>query len=181
MGPSKSLQNSAAKQWLSDIHMAEPYINAILCLVAPQLSSVGMQAIRRIKAKEKDNANVQNWPSNFTNIGVIINRKTPDHRDTGGYYPWYDMLVAGGDYDNCKLEMGDIGASFNYTAGTVVALCGKLLRHRVNSWAGERICHAHYTRNNVINRLGLIKPTWVQYESYKGLMSKGFVTRANLL
>jgi hypothetical protein len=111
-------------------------------------------------------------------MSVICDRKTLVHRDQGGWPACYDLLVAGGAYDEAWLEVPDIGAKFRYQPGTAVALCGKVLRHFVNhSIGGQRLCYAHYMRNNVHNRLSIPQTSWVSLKFYTWYMSQAFIAR----
>jgi hypothetical protein len=122
-----------------------------------------------------DHKNVFQWPSAFGGLGVISNRVTPDHWDAGGCYPWYDILVAAGDCEEAFLEMPDLRTKFKYAPGTLVAVCGKPLRHGVPRWSGwERLCYAHYLRGNVMAHLQQERAHWVKYQNYLMFMSPQF-------
>src|SRR5208283_4480797 len=100
--------------------------------------------------------------STFNGISVIVNRKTPLHRDPGGQMEWYDVLLAAGTYTTATLDVPDLGAHFSCKPGTVVVICGRVLQHGVKSWeGGERICYAHFMRNNVLNRQNIQNSSWV--------------------
>jgi hypothetical protein len=84
----------------------------------------------------------------------------------------FDSLFSAGTHTNCNLDVPDIGATFSYLPGTGVAIAGKVLRHGVKVWeGGERICQARFMKDAVHDRLGLLKPTWVNYDDYIDLTS----------
>jgi hypothetical protein len=156
----------------------EEDLNSLLSLIAPDLFQAGMEAIGRLKTSNSEHGNLQLWPTAFSAIGVIVNRKTLCHRDQGGWFPCFDMLVAAGNYEECYLDVPDVGARFKYKPGTAIAICGKVLRHSVTGWdGGERICYAHYMRNNVHNRLKVEQSTWTRYANYTDCMSPKYLQR----
>jgi hypothetical protein len=178
MAPSISLDESGVGDWLINIAETEEDVDIIFALIARDLYKMGKLCIAQLKETHQDHRNVDLWPSAFGGLGIISNRTTPDHRDVGGCYPWYDILVAAGNYNEAFLDIKDLGTRLTYNPGTVVAICGKLLRHGVKDWAGgERLCYAHYLRGNVAHRLHMDIPHWVKYQTYMGKMSAGFAQR----
>jgi hypothetical protein len=114
----------------------------------------------------------------FSGIEVISNRKTPNHRDSQSAAPVYDFLVSAGTHEHAWLDLPDCKARLLYNPCTVVALCGRVLRHGVEDWdGGERICIAHFIRDSVHNRLGLRRPEWVIAKTYRCMMDQNFVER----
>jgi hypothetical protein len=179
MTPSHTLSHTCAAAWLADIQDMEDDINALLSVIDPDLLQAGISAITQLKHIHQDTPILSLWNSAFSAIGVIVNRKTLAHRDQGGWPACLDMLVAAGNYQDARLVLDDIGASLVYKPGALVALCGKVLRHSVHNWSGgERICYAHYMRNNVHNRLQVKQNTWRQLGDYKLWMSPKFWHRA---
>jgi hypothetical protein len=178
MKPSQSLSKDGVQDWLDGIAGAENDLNALMSLIAPDLYDTGKASISMIQEEHENHPNLSKWSSIFTGISVIVNRKTPPHRDAGGCIEWYDLLVAAGTYRKAYLKLHDLRGRLLYNPGTVVAVCGKLFRHSVEDWSGgERICYAHYMRNNVIYRQGLQKPVWVQEGHYVEAMSRAYVHR----
>jgi Oxygenase domain of the 2OGFeDO superfamily len=178
---SLALRTQDGANFLHAIANAETLLNAILALSATQLYQMGMEATNALKF---DNwvhqwyENVYLWISVFSGIQVIVNRSTPPHRDTGAAGPMYDLLFSTGTHESAELRLGDVQANLGYLPGTVVLVCGRVLRHEVSAWdGGERICIAHYMRDNVHNRLGLPRPDWVNIKSYRELMGIGFTSR----
>lgn len=153
-------------------------------LICPELYSLGNEAIRKLKTEpylEKPHENVQLWPSFFSGIEVITNRITPLHRDPQAAPPVYDFLVSAGTHKEAWLDLPDVRARVEYKPGTVIAVCGKVLRHGVAAWdGGERICLAHFIRDNVHNRLQLPRPDWVSSAPYLAHMDDGFKIRQRL-
>ena len=107
------------------------------------------------------------WTSIFNGVQVISNRETPVHRDNQTRWEWYDLLVTLGPYTSATLEMPTAGLRFQYSSGTVVGLCGRILRHGVSAAEGERICLAYYMRENVQSRLGAKFAQWSRWDSHR--------------
>jgi hypothetical protein len=178
MTPSQTISIPAALPWMNEISNTEQAVNHIFSLIAPKLHEDGMESVQKIKAAHPDHVGVQTWPSDFNGIGVIVNRITPVHRDKGGRMEWYDLLVAAGTYRSAKMILSDLGAELQYNPGTAVAVTGRLFRHGVATWeGGERICYAHYMRNNVLERLEIQNSSWVDEDIYRDWMSPNYLKR----
>ena len=153
-------------------------------MACSDLFSTGMASIDKLMRGEELNTwhdNVKMWPSFFSRMEVIANRHTPSHRDGQGGPACYDFLVSAGRHSNAWLDLPDIDARLSYDPCTVVALCGKILRHGVDpNWTGERLCIAHFIRDNVHNRLKLERPPWVSHNSYLSFMDNGFCSRQSV-
>jgi hypothetical protein len=177
-GPSRTLSKPQTARWIEAVTDTEASINDIFSLIAPQLHSDGIRSLQRAQANFPTHPGISSWPSKFNGISVIVNRKTVFHRDSGGRPEWYDLLFAAGTYKRATLDIPDIGARFDYNPGTVIALCGRVFRHGVVSWdGGERICYAHYMRNNVLHRQGMKNSSWVEEKDYKEWMSTAYLHR----
>lgn len=158
----------------------EILIDSVAALCNRQLYQIGTEAIRRLKYEDAVSwhPNLALWPSIFSGIGIIVNRVTPAHRDRGACSPVYDLLASLGTHSNARLSLPDVHAQLSYKPGTIVLVCGRVLRHEVTSWeGGDRVCWAHYMRDNVHNRLELPRPDWVNIEAYNNLMESGFRAR----
>jgi hypothetical protein len=122
--------------------------------------------------------NVSLWPSFFSGLEVISNRVTPPHRDKYGGPPDYDFLVSAGTHEGAWLDLPDVKARLSYKPCTVVAICGKVLSHAVTDWdGGERLCIAHFIRDNVHRRLAIARPDWVNRKGYLEMMEDEFLAR----
>ena len=154
--------------------------NAITALTHQSLYLAGHNAVSKLKreslgVKDPTHKHVQFWSSVFTGITVIANRITPRHRDAGGSFPWYDLLLSCGTHQQAYLHLNDIRAKLSYSPGTIVLVCGKLLSHSLPQWShGERICLAHFMRKEVFHRLGVYSPSWSLQGAYTRLMNKTF-------
>jgi hypothetical protein len=99
------------------------------------------------------------WPSIYSDINVIAYRLTPWHTDKGGTFTFYDHLVCFDGGHNAILVLDDLHAEFRYLSKTSVFFSGKALNHSVLDWSGEeRMVVAHYTKDDVHDRLGVSRP-----------------------
>lgn len=175
--PSITLKHKTANPWLSRINDTEREVDILFSLIAPSLHDSATKAMEMIKNIHKLD-NVQKWPTAYSGIAVLANRKTLCHRDPGGCHEWYDLLISAGTHTKAYLKVWDIGAEFEYNPGTAIAICGKVFKHSVEHWeGGERICYAHFMRDDVLERLRIEKSGWVTEDYYMQWMSKGFLKR----
>lgn len=180
------LRTSAGGQFMAAISNAEIIINSVTALCSREQYVLGMESINMLKYKLNGQRHLKGewhdcvgfWPSVFSGIGVIVDRVTPSHRDKGACAQAYDLLLSMGTHRSATLRLSDVQAELSYWPGTIVMVCGRVLRHAVESWeGGDRICCAHYMRDNVHNRLQLPRPNWVDINIYRELMDEGFRAR----
>ena len=172
---SASLRTDSAAEFLKATESVDVISNAITALVAPRQYDYGLAAIELIKKGQHlydRHPIVDSWISVWSGFAMILNRVTPIHRDLGGAPEDYDLLFSSGTHDTCNLDVPDLGATLLYRPGTAVAITGRVLQHGVKMWeGGERICQARFMKDAVHDRLGLPRPTWVNYEEYIALGS----------
>src|ERR1700737_4012614 len=164
------MRTPEATEFLRITEDLEIVCNAITAAIAPELYESAQLTIQQLKQGEELNSIwdcVQNWASAYSGMSLIVNRVTPPHRDPGGAFSVYDLLISGGTHTHCSFDVREIGAHFSYLPGTVVGVCGNVLRHGVDSWdGGERICAAHFIRDAVHNRLNLPRPSLPSLRDY---------------
>jgi hypothetical protein len=159
--PSRNLGKKAATDWLAKMAPLEMEYSLILGLTHLALAAAATEAKARLLSQPHTFESTSLWPSIFTGIAVIVNRLTPEHKDSGGMHLWYDLLVSAGDAKGVVLKMPELGAEIRYKPGTIVLLCGKSLIHSVDSWGeGDRICLAHFLKENVFKRLEIEEVGW---------------------
>ena len=99
------------------------------------------------------------WPTAFTGLDLIVNRVTEPHLDSGGAITFYDHLLSLGMDHGANLHLDDLDAELAYLEGTGVFLTGRVLMHSVPAWfGGERVALAHYSKDDVLHRLGCLRP-----------------------
>lgn len=170
---SSDIRTPEAAEFLRITEPLEMACNAITAVIAPDLYISAKEAIRLLKQGVGLHTLldcVGSWFSVWSGMSLIVNRSTPLHRDPGAASSMYDLLVSGGTHTQCTLDVPDIGASFSYLPGTTIGICGRVLRHKVDSWeGGERICAAHFIKDAVHGRLNQIRPPWPRLPDYLAL------------
>lgn len=117
-----------------------------------QATSLMLQQIKR---------DLPTWPSIYPGMDIIANRITPKHCDQGGAVTYYDHLISFGQDHDAIFRLDDLDAEFPYLPGTSVLLSGKGLAHSVPEWSkGERLVIAHYSKDEVQDRLGIARPSF---------------------
>jgi hypothetical protein len=93
----------------------------------------------------------------FTGHTWIINRKTPPHRDRGGFKAGFDYLSVLGTASS-MISLCDINITANYNPGTVVGIPGRVSVYEVTAWGkGNRICVAQWIRERLLKKHGVPK------------------------
>lgn len=139
-------------------------MNAVLMLIHPE------QYVQGVLARRSAQQNPQiigwcpaviEWQSVMSGISLIMNRKTPGHRDKSGPKAGYDLLLALGSASGVTLNLEDVGATIPYSPGTVNAICGRILTHQVSEWPQhqDRICYAHWLRECMLQGIGDVNGT----------------------
>lgn len=156
--PSASLHSAEVQKWLSQMQPMEQFLDAVLRVVHPELWTANIAAAEKLVQQLPSSA--PSWPTSFTGMDLIVNRVTPPHLDGGGAVTFYDHLLSLGFSHQATLALEDLEAEFAYGPGTSVFLTGKVLTHSVPAWSGgERVVIAHYSKDDVHDRLGIPQPT----------------------
>lgn len=135
-------------------------LSALLAIMHPEQYTMCVECIRRLPDYCIDKDALNAWYSLFNGVQIISNRDTPIHRDNGTELPWLDMLTTLGPYRRANFHLPGVGVTFQYLSGTVIGLCGRLLRHGTSGVDGERICIAYYMRSNVQRRVKTELAEW---------------------
>ncbi|KAL6303098.1 hypothetical protein BKA93DRAFT_750689 [Sparassis latifolia] len=83
----------------------EPLLNTTLCLINRPLYFAGISSKLKIQHEnvlQQMHKNVQRWPSNFTAMGIIVNRRTIPHQDGKAWHACLDLLASSFDWMICK-------------------------------------------------------------------------------
>jgi hypothetical protein len=65
------------------------------------------------------------------------------------------------------LNLPTVGLQLPYPLGTVVGLCGEILRHGVIECKGDRTCLAYYMSDKVHERMGVEGAPWMKMDYYR--------------
>lgn len=144
------------------------FLNLTISLIHPDLYKMGLSMLRQLRQLETTKDLARAWQSVYTGIAIICNRMTPSHRDSKGRAEWYDLLLNySGTGGNPRLLLKDLGMDLEYSSGTIVAFCGSILEHEVQSWGiGDRVCYAHFMRESVRKHLDVPAAGWVNESLY---------------
>lgn len=169
MLPSASLRGKDGEsgwRWLTAIHDSAAVLSAMMSIMHPDLYAAGHTCMETLLADVQYPAIVNAWSSIFNGVQVISNRETPPHRDKNSRKEWFDLLTTVGSYGALEMQLDGPNITIDYRAGSVVALCGKLLRHGVNKCDAERICYAYFMRDSVHASLNVKAPHWMEWGYY---------------
>lgn len=166
---SASLRLPAASDWLDAISESNAILSAILAVIHPRLYDAGWETTRSLRDRPEicPPDILSKWASVFTGVAVISNRSTPAHRDGHSRYNWYDILATLGNFRKCNLELPGLGISLEYGPGTVVGISGMLVEHAVDSFEGDRVCHAYFMRDDVHEWAGVAGSNWMDTTCYE--------------
>lgn len=161
---------------MKSITMVEHLCNAVTSLIGPELYDHGSTAIDAIKTGQEvmsPHENLLQWPSIFTAIQVIVNRKTAAHRDDGGCPTHFDLLLSAGTHTSATLRLNELNFNLSYKPGTLVAICGRIMTHEVPDWdQGDRVCIAHLIKDAVHGWFHLPWPLYTNQQKYFSLFGK---------
>jgi hypothetical protein len=164
----RTQRHLGSSEWLRVTNDIERFINLTLSLIHPELFESGLNILQTLRETGMTKDIAHEWQSVYTGISVISNRVTPSHRDRKGRPQWFDTLISYSDRsDGPQLLLNDLGLELEYCSGTVVALCGTVLKHEVRSWGdGDRVCYAHFMREEVRNKVDAPVAGWVHKSMY---------------
>ena len=175
---SNSLEVSAALlkahslKWLSEMKATSVLVGGILSIMHPELFATGIRCITELGQNYNDISKgsnlpeiLESWGSPFNVISAIYNRNTPFHRDNGSAYPWYDILMPMGRYEDGRAEFPGLGLRLEYSPGSLVGHLGKVLRHGTKC-SGNHACIAFYMREAVVKEMEIPVGTWMTVAEY---------------
>jgi hypothetical protein len=107
-------------------------LSAIIQVIHLQLFQMGMEAMHHLGSHTDLSDVLKLWYSIFNGVSVISNQETPTHQDNFSQCQWYDLLTTVRPYVEAILKLLGVRLKFKYASGTVVGLCGRILRHGVS-------------------------------------------------
>lgn len=118
--------------------------------------------------QDDSHCRVPDWNSVYTGLAFIVNRMTPTHTDQHGIPTGMDLLLSAGENHEAFLHVPDFSAQLAYSPGCLIGILGKVLPHSVPDWGvGERICIAHFLRDNVHRLLDVQRPTFPHFNYFQ--------------
>lgn len=153
-----------ARLWLLRSKHSQAMVNAAMRVMHPDLYNAGKIVLKTHRGMDGEvRETIDKWPSVFSGVSMISNRVTPGHRDTGGRYEWYDLLASVGPYENGDFQLPDLGLTIRYTPGSLLGVVGKLQRHAMPWFQGERICYAYFMKDDVHESAHVIRENQARY------------------
>jgi hypothetical protein len=143
-------------------------MNLIVCITHEDQFQASVQGMAQIKRQQGDviQQSLGKWSSIFTGHTWIINRKTPPHRDRGGFKAGFDYLSVLGTASSF-ITLRDINITAQYNPGTVVGVPGRVLVHEVSTWGkGDRICVAQWIRQRLLSKHGIQPINWPKVSGF---------------
>jgi hypothetical protein len=162
-----SSEHKGGRTWLNEMAESSALMSGALRVMHPNLYLLGRSSIEKLGQRADLKDIVKIWSLVFNGVQVISNRECPIHRDNNSKHEWYDLLATLGPYESATVEMPDVGVRMAYPTGTLLGLCGRVIRHGVLAADRERICIAHYMRENVQRRLGNANTGWSRWDDYR--------------
>jgi hypothetical protein len=160
------LRNPLARQWVQQMEDTLAFLGGILSIINPTQYNVGITYVEKIrnepeKIAKRDHLEylLDTWTSPYAACSLMNNRDSPLHRDTGGGYRSMDLLTSVGEYSDGRFYLPGLGVEFWYGSGSVIGIAGRVVRHGATA-NEERLCIAQYSRENVLEALGISEPEW---------------------
>lgn len=92
---------------------------------------------------------LREWPSVFTALAIVCNRRSPMHRDPLSRPQWFDAMTTFGNYGVVTMKMPNLGIESVYPTGSMVAGSGRIIRHGLDMADGDRTAWVWYMRDDV--------------------------------
>jgi len=171
--PSGDLRMQTAQEWLSSVYETELLIGAITSVTCPDMAKKGYAALDRIAARGLTSLPPYfRWPSPFTCIELLVNRSTGLHHDTGGSWTMHDVLASFGSGHDAVFHIHELGADICFPPGSLIMLLSKMFQHSADWTIGERICVAHFMKDQVHDRVGVASPRLPRLGEYLSLVGQ---------
>ncbi|TFK60470.1 hypothetical protein BDN72DRAFT_779372 [Pluteus cervinus] len=161
-------QSTSVQRWVQDMQSTFEVVNAMSRILHPKQHEIGRSAINRLRKTPtilKDpvagKLGLLHWTTVFSAIAVILNRSCPYHRDAQSATEGLDLMLTVGEYDGAFMQLQPLNVQLLYNPGTVVALSGPLVRHRVSCHKPGRLCLAFYMREAVHQKVGCTRIPWM--------------------
>ena len=156
---SASLLKKNSKTWLQKQVETSALIGAILSIIHPEQYRQGIDCLKQLHEHPEvlsDSSSIgdvlQYWSAPFTAMTIISNRTTPYHRDTGGDFGAFDILLNISTARHLTFRLPYLGLKLGYNNGAIIALTSRLLVHGVCSY-GERVCMVYHTKEAMTREL----------------------------
>ncbi|KIK22174.1 hypothetical protein PISMIDRAFT_102904 [Pisolithus microcarpus 441] len=148
-------EHNGMQQWVNEMSEFHVLLSGTLAIIHPWMYAAGWEALIRLNMEVKQWEDVDmssilpSWNSIYNSMSIMVNHATPYHMDINRQELWLDMLVTVGDYPPLGFVMPTLNLWFHYNPGTVIAMSGSALEHRVGHTNSNHACLAYYMHHNV--------------------------------
>lgn len=158
--------------WTIAMSDTSAIVTGILRIMHPDLYRAGCEAMAQLLTNQPELFDlIQRWGTPFTAVSVISNRITVPHRDTKSLMEYFDILTSVGPFTFTLMEFDGIGIQVKIIPGTIIGLCGWVLRHAVPKCREDRVIYAWYMRGAVHASQDVRPASWMTQEVYGKFMS----------
>lgn len=134
-------------------------LSAVLAIMNPDLSTAYKRVREVLRTDPAVAAATTNFHCDIPGISWIFNRATPSHYDVSDPVDGMSLLLAlAREMEGGDLVIPVLGVRMAYNSGTVVAFRGKLFRHEVEEFEGERICVASFVHQRILDHCNVSLP-----------------------
>lgn len=149
-----------AKDWMAEFEISGGLLDGILAVTHPRLYAAAIEVAEKLcVAHGSARVLMQEWPSCFSTIEVIVNRETPRHRNIGTLLGCLDLLLPLGTYgENGVLELRNLGVCLPYDSGSVTLLNSKIVLHAVPKVPGDLVCYACHMNKDIFKWMKVPMP-----------------------
>ncbi|KIN95954.1 hypothetical protein M404DRAFT_164623 [Pisolithus tinctorius Marx 270] len=135
-------QGCGSCQWLDSMAGPHAVLLGALCIMHLKMYLHRLMAVAQ--QDEDMQAILPIWNSIYSSMSLMVNQKSPPHKDTNGQKVWLDTLLTVRCYTPLDFVIPCQGCRQEVSPGTVIAMSGVALVHQVNGTDGNQACLAYY-------------------------------------
>jgi hypothetical protein len=160
----ESIAVTKAQSWVRQMGESAALLSAVLAITQPDLYRLNQECLIRLSKTPELEARIREWGFAFNVVSVVLNRASPNHRDSNsGGSELFDVLCSIGGCSCTMLELPGLGVRCQYDSGSVAVFSGNLHLHSVSASEKERLCIACYVRQPVHAHVNLGTPGPVKF------------------
>lgn len=158
------------RNWINETVEYGALVSAVTRVAHPKLYEAGRDTLVAMQRHPDLVEVAREWSSVYNAVSVVSNRHCPIHRDVGTNAAWYDCLTTIGGDSDMEMHWPALGVSLAYRSGTSVLFSGYTIAHTVSKSESERVCFAHYMKDNVHETFGIADPGWMDLHTYRNVL-----------
>ncbi|KAG1720445.1 hypothetical protein EDD22DRAFT_791165, partial [Suillus occidentalis] len=150
-----TLKEVEGRSFCQAMHRPAVLITAALRVMHPNLywSSLAAKLALGLWADQNKSNEIgdrlREWPSVFTALAIVCNRRSPMHRDPLSRPQWFNAMTTFSNYGVATIKMPNLGIESVYPTGSMVAGSGQIIRHGLEMADGNRTAWVWYMRDDV--------------------------------